>query len=227
MGKYENKRSKIRLWPRFQAAAAPCSHLKFSLTASPGLRFASLFTPGELSTVWVTHTYVIYIHTEWTRRWARTVQQRAKMDDLQVLCLAHEALQWRGPAFAQHLHPLQIQLQNKPRQLSVTKSCCFSLPSAAKAVSLHYIKDVPKGEKWRRCDGLDQMLGGNSVVRQRWGTGTGGDAQKSCGCLIHGGAQGQDGKGPEQPDLVGGIPTHRWSLSLLPTQTILHVVEHL
>lgn len=157
MGKYENKRSKIRLWPRFQAAAAPCSHLKFSLTASPGLRFASLFTPGELSTAWVTHTYVIYIHTEWTRRWARTVQQRAKMDDLQVLCLAHEALQWRGPAFAQHLHPLQIQLQNKPRQLSVTKSCCFSLPSAAKAVSLHYIKDVPKGEKvasvwWFRSD---------------------------------------------------------------------------
>lgn len=65
-----------------------------------------------------------------------------------------------------------------------------------------------KGKKWRRCDGLDQMLGGNSVVRQRWGTGTGGDTQKSCGCLIHGGAQGQDGRGPEQPDLVGGVPAH-------------------
>ena len=31
----------------------------------------------------------------------------------------------------------------------------------------------------------------------------------------------------EQPDLVGGIPTHRWSLSQLPTQTVLYVVEHL
>jgi len=29
-------------------------------------------------------------------------------------------------------------------------------------------------------------------------------AQRSCGCPIHGGAEGQAGWGPEQPDLVPG-----------------------
>lgn len=44
-----------------------------------------------------------------------TVEQGAKVQHLQVLCLPHESCQRSGPAFAQHLHPLQIQLQNKPR----------------------------------------------------------------------------------------------------------------
>ena len=45
-------------------------------------------------------------------------------------------------------------------------------------------------------------------------------------CPIPGGAQGQVGWGPRQPELVGGSPAHGWgwggwALRSLPTQTIL------
>jgi len=52
----------------------------------------------------------------------------------------------------------------------------------------------------QRRDNLDYILGGNSLLRGRWGAGTA--AQRSCGCPIPGGAQGQVGWDPGQPDLV-------------------------
>jgi len=39
-------------------------------------------------------------------------------------------------------------------------------------------------------------------------------AQRSCGCPIPGGIQGQVGWGPEQPDLVHGSPAHSRHLKL-------------
>jgi len=59
----------------------------------------------------------------------------------------------------------------------------------------------------------------------QWGAGK--DAHRSCGCPIPGGAQGQVGWGPGQPELVRGSPAHgkgfgtRWCLRFLPTQAIL------
>ena len=52
-------------------------------------------------------------------------------------------------------------------------------------------------------------------------------AQRSCGCPIPGGAQGQAGWGFGQPGPVGGVPAHGrgvgtgWSVRFLPTQAIL------
>ena len=52
-------------------------------------------------------------------------------------------------------------------------------------------------------------------------------AQRSCGCPIIGGVQGQVGQGLEQPDLVEEVPAHGGGVGLcdlhrsLPTQTIL------
>ena len=39
-------------------------------------------------------------------------------------------------------------------------------------------------------------------------------AQRSCGCPIPGGVQGQVGWGCGQPDLVSGSPAHGWELEL-------------
>jgi len=39
-------------------------------------------------------------------------------------------------------------------------------------------------------------------------------AQRSCGCPIPGGAQGQLGWGPGQPEPVGGNPAHGRGLEL-------------
>ena len=68
------------------------------------------------------------------------------------------------------------------------------------------------------------MWGRNSLLRGRWGTGTG--CPESCGCPIPGGAQGQVGWGPGQPELVGGSQPMAgvgtgWCLRSLPTQAIL------
>ena len=68
---------------------------------------------------------------------------------------------------------------------------------------------------------FDQMLGGNCLLRVWWGAGTA--AQRSCGCPIPGGTEGQVGWGPGQPELVGGSPAHGragsgCALSSLPTQ---------
>jgi len=52
-------------------------------------------------------------------------------------------------------------------------------------------------------------------------------AQRSCGCPLTGSAQGQVGRGLEQPGPVEGVPAHGrgvgtgWSVRSLPTQTIL------
>ena len=49
-------------------------------------------------------------------------------------------------------------------------------------------------------------------------------AQKSCGCCIFEGAQGQVGWGPGLPELVGHSPAHSmvgWALRSLPAQAIL------
>jgi len=39
-------------------------------------------------------------------------------------------------------------------------------------------------------------------------------AQRSCGCSVLGGVQGQVGWDPEQPDLVAGNPAHSRRLEL-------------
>ena len=39
-------------------------------------------------------------------------------------------------------------------------------------------------------------------------------AQRSCGCPVPGGAQGQAGWGPGKPELVGGKPAHGRGLKL-------------
>lgn len=45
-------------------------------------------------------------------RKARTVQQGVEVYGLQVFLLSHETFEGSGPAFAQNLDPLKIQLQN-------------------------------------------------------------------------------------------------------------------
>ena len=40
------------------------------------------------------------------------------------------------------------------------------------------------------------------------------DAQRSCGCAITGGIQGQVVQGPRQLELVGGNPAHSWGLKV-------------
>jgi len=68
------------------------------------------------------------------------------------------------------------------------------------------------------------MLGGNYLLEG--GEALAQAAQRSCGCPIHGGAQGQVGWGPRQPELGGGNPAHVrgirtvWSLRILPIQAI-------
>jgi len=39
-------------------------------------------------------------------------------------------------------------------------------------------------------------------------------AQRSCGCPIPEGAQGQIRRGPGQPELMDGSPAHAWELRL-------------
>jgi len=56
------------------------------------------------------------------------------------------------------------------------------------------------------------MLVRNSLLRGQWGSGTA--AQRSCGCSIPGGVQGQVGWGPGQPELVGGNSSHSRGLEL-------------
>jgi len=48
------------------------------------------------------------------------------------------------------------------------------------------------------------MLGRNSLLRGRCGTGTA--AQRSCGCPVTGDVQGHVGWGPGQPELVVTLP---------------------
>lgn len=39
-----------------------------------------------------------------------TIQQAVKVETLKIFPLPHEAAEWRGPAFGQHLHPLHVHL---------------------------------------------------------------------------------------------------------------------
>jgi len=67
------------------------------------------------------------------------------------------------------------------------------------------------------------MLGRNSVLRGRWGSGT---AAQSCGCPSWAGGARGHGWGPVQPDLVLGSPAHGkgagngWSLRSLRYKTL-------
>lgn len=80
-----------------------------------------------------------------------TVEQGAKVQHLQVLCLPHESCQRSGPAFAQHLHPLQIQLQNKPKGVTLLSHSEAAFPSLLLKQHFHFvllqIQGIHKGEK--------------------------------------------------------------------------------
>lgn len=56
-----------------------------------------------------------------------TIQQSVKVKDLQELPLPHEALQGGSPAFSQHLHPLEVQLERNMAKQRVYVSQCKSL----------------------------------------------------------------------------------------------------
>lgn len=52
------------------------------------------------------------------------------------------------------------------------------------------------------------------------------DAERSCGCCMSGGVQGQAGQGSEQSDVIDGVPAHNKGplqdlQGLLSMQTIL------
>lgn len=49
---------------------------------------------------------------QWQKEWKQplTIQQTVEVKTLQILSLSHEAIEWSGPAFSQHLHPLHVHL---------------------------------------------------------------------------------------------------------------------
>jgi len=69
------------------------------------------------------------------------------------------------------------------------------------------------------------------ILYSEGGEALAGVAQRSCVCPIPGGDQGQVGRGPGQPDLVGGSPAYgrgdgsAWALSFIPAQAILSLCD--
>jgi len=71
---------------------------------------------------------------------------------------------------------------------------------------------MTRGDSFKLKEGRYRLeVGGNFLLRRR---AVAQAAQRSCGCPISGGAQGQVGWGPGQPELVGGNPAHAERLEL-------------